>query len=121
MHSVYKNGSRSTFASGLRRLLRPLIGVVGPHGEAAVIDEERGEYKGYHIVTSSSGGASPPYCGSFSVTELLPKGQLGPTTTHSCSGTFPSEQEAHRAAGVAARLLIDSLIAEKSGAMKDGS
>ena len=74
---------------------------------------QENSYKGYHVVTSSSGGASPPFTATFGVAQVLPDGTIGPTDTRTCKATYQTEQEAHAAANVAAREFIDSMLAKK--------
>ena len=76
-------------------------------------DRQENPYKGYHIVTSSSGDASPPYSATFGIAEARPDGTIGPTETRHCNTTYQTEQEAHLAANVAARAFIDSLPTNK--------
>ena len=73
-------------------------------------DRQENPYKGYHIVTSSSGGASAPYTATFGIAEARPDGAIGPTDTRHCDTTYQTAQEAHAAANVAARAFIDSLL-----------
>ena len=70
-------------------------------------------YKGHHVVTSSAGGASPPFTATFGIARVLPDGTIGPTDTRPCKATYQTEQEAHAAANVAAREFIDSISAKK--------
>lgn len=65
-------------------------------------------YKGYAIVTSSSRGNNHPYTASFSVSKVKPDGMLDPVKSHVCEGKYNTEDEAHAAANIAARKLIDS-------------
>lgn len=65
-------------------------------------------YKGYAIVTSSSGGNKPPYTASFGVSKVKLNGMLDPVESHVCEGKYNTEDEAHAAANIAARKLIDS-------------
>lgn len=67
-------------------------------------------YKGYHIVTSSSGGNTPTYTASFGIAKIMPDGANGPTESHRCNGAYQTEQEAHAAANLAARQLIDLIL-----------
>lgn len=76
-------------------------------------DRQENPYKGYHIVTSASGGTSPPYTATFGVAQALPDDTVGPTDTRRCGDTYQTEQEAHAAANVAARKFIDSMPANK--------
>ena len=76
-------------------------------------DRKMDLYKGYHIVTSSSGGTIPPYVATFGVAEALPDGTSGPTLTRNCGATFQTEQEAHAVADARAREFVDSLLKEK--------
>ena len=73
-------------------------------------DRQENLYKGYHIVTSSSGSASPPYTATFGIAEARPDGTIGPTDTRHCDTMHQTTQEAHAAANVAARAVIDSLV-----------
>mgnify|MGYP001565268060 CR=1 FL=1 len=70
-------------------------------------------YKGYHVVTSSSGSAGPPFTANFGVARVLPDGTIGPLDTRPCKVTYQTEEEAHAAANVAAREFIDSMLAKK--------
>ena len=76
-------------------------------------DRQENLYRGYHIVTSSSGGTSPPYTATFRIAEARADGTIGPTDTRHCDTTYQIAQEAHAAANVAARALIDSILAKQ--------
>lgn len=75
-------------------------------------ERQENPYKGYHIVTSSSGDAGPPFTATFCVARLLPDGTTGPTDTQPCKATYQTEQEAHAAANIAARGFVDSMLAK---------
>lgn len=76
-------------------------------------ERQENPYKGYHIVTSSSGGAGPPFTATFGVTRVRPDGTIDPMDTRPCKVTYQTEQEAHAAANVAAREFIDSMLTKK--------
>lgn len=73
-------------------------------------DRQENPYKGYHIVTSSSGGNAQPYTASFGIAKIMPDGTNGPTESHRCDGAYQTEQEAHAAANLAARQFIDFIL-----------
>lgn len=65
-------------------------------------------YKGYTIVTDSSGGNSPPYTAGFGVAPVKSDGTHGPVENRICDARYQTEDEAHTAANIAARMFIDT-------------
>lgn len=75
-----------------------------------MVDLQENPYKGYHVVTSSSGGKNPPYTASFGIALIQPDGTNGLIEGESCGTSYQTEQEAHIAANIAARERIDSIL-----------
>lgn len=69
-------------------------------------------YKGYVIVTGSSGGASHPYTADFGIAVVQTDGTCGPIENHVCDAQYQTEMEAHAVANIAARRLIDSTVSK---------
>lgn len=76
-------------------------------------NRQENPYKGYHIVTSSSGGTNPPYTATFGVAEAKPDGTIGPTDSRHCDTMCHTAQEAHAVAYLAARAFIESMLESK--------
>lgn len=76
-------------------------------------DNWKPDYKGYGIMTHSSGAPTPPFFGHFAVTS--PSGDdVEITYEAQCPGSFATDLAAQDAADVAARAYIDSLPARES-------
>lgn len=70
-------------------------------------------YRGYTIVTSSSGGNNPPYTASYGVVPVQSDGTCSQINHQACGTQYQTEEDAHAGANIAARKFIDSKVSKK--------